>query len=302
MSAHNASSTIGLAMAAPPGRRPAYDQDPPMGSHSVRRFKKALASLASACRSASKGSRSVKSHRIAVHDLTLPNSHDVADLTEGADSSALFIAAGREIDLYDIRTHSYKKRYEFKKGRIKCVSMAPSRDKVAVGLDDSSIQILHLNGGALQRLPVRHQGEVVCVEWSPDGQSLYSAGGDCSIRYWEFGLKRGHGELYGHTEGVGQVALSPDGHQVASASYDNRIKVWALGSRNCTATFGDHGFPVNSIAWLPDGRHLLSGSDECTVRLWDVSKQACLVSMEGHRDSIWRVTYSPEIRIAASGS
>ena len=67
---------------------------------------------------------------------------------------------------------------------------------------------------------------VFAVSFSPDDRTLFSAGGDQTIRCWGMG----NGDLkwvrHGHTGKVWGLAVSPDGRTVASASGDGTVKLW----------------------------------------------------------------------------
>ena len=123
---------------------------------------------------------------------------------------------------------------------VQVVAFSPRGDQIAVGEVSGGPQEVVLIDPATGDIRSRltgHSAGVNALTFSPDGQILATAGGDCSIKFWN--LKDGK-ERVSLTDGVGclrSISFSPSGEWLAYAGSDRSIKLWHL-SREQTLLVG----------------------------------------------------------------
>ncbi|KAI8923999.1 hypothetical protein BC831DRAFT_468177 [Entophlyctis helioformis] len=173
---------------------------------------------------------------------------------------------------------------------IKIWNMAPIRDQQSE--QDANVPKL------LSTLTM-HDGAILCVKWSPDGQYLASGSEDAKVIIWRLDSSKyrntGFGEtttgsggstrggsvesyrsvkiLPGHESDVADVSWSPDGRFIASCGFDRSISVWetTTGAWGLVRRIAVHAGFVKGLAWDPVGKYLASQSDDRSVKVFRVS-------------------------------
>ena len=115
-----------------------------------------------------------------------------------------------------------------------------------------------------------HEGPVLFVSFSPDGETLaYGGWGEIQIKLWDVATQQTIATLT-HGDVVSSVSFSPDGETLASGEWDSTVKLWDVATRVSFATLPNTDV-VYSVSFSPDGTTLASGTAAGTVDLWDTS-------------------------------
>ncbi len=109
-----------------------------------------------------------------------------------------------------------------------------------------------------------HEGSVISVSYSPDGQTLASGSLDKTVKLWEVGTGKLLQTLKGHEGSVRSVSYSPDGQTLASGSEDKTVKLWHLDLLTLDAMVASscdlvRGYLTNNPNVTESDRHLCDG-------------------------------------------
>jgi WD40 repeat protein len=181
----------------------------------------------------------------------------------------------------------------------------------------------------------RHGAEVWGLAWSPDGETLASAGADGRVELWRGGrltrsYRSDHGVAFAvawSPVGNGLVAGYADGsvarldqrpvaawrghtleviaaawfdHRIASGSIDATVRVRDEGGRPRKSMSDPGGADVNGLAWSPDGKELAAANQDGGIRLWDPEDGKLRGRLLRHDGWARGVAWSPDGRTLAS--
>jgi sugar lactone lactonase YvrE/mono/diheme cytochrome c family protein len=160
------------------------------------------------------------------------------------------------------------------KRSIQAVAFSARAGLVAVGRY-GEVELLKPGGTEVLRKLGGFTGKVNAVAFSPDGQTVYAAGGEAGIigvvRSWRTEDGAPLHAFEGHLDAAYALAVSPDGKRLATGAYDQKIRLWDTATGRETAVLKGHNGAVNGLAFRPDGQVLASASSDRTVKLWSVA-------------------------------
>lgn len=143
-----------------------------------------------------------------------------------------------------------------------------------------------------------HTEAILCVQYSPDGNSLCSGGGDTNVRIWDVQTETPYKTMKGHNNWVLIVSWAPDCNTIASAGVDGTIRLWdpETGEQKGKALSG-HRKWVTSLTWEPFHLNpkctkLASSSKDQTVKVWDVQSHTVLYNITSHSGAVTKVIWA----------
>jgi len=147
---------------------------------------------------------------------------------------------------------------------------------------------------------IGHIGNVYSVQFSHDGATIVSGGGDCIMRRWDRTSGRILGIYIGHTKYIYSVAVSPDDTCIVTASGDGTARLWHGDAGWSYPVFHGHQGGVCSAEFSPDDTHIVTASGnwstttDKTARIWDASTGKSQFVLRGHTESVNSAVYSAD--------
>ena len=147
-----------------------------------------------------------------------------------------------------------------------------------------------------------HTGEVYCLAFSPDGQTLASASQDGTVKLWDVAARKLRGTLKVHAGEVTHVAFSPDGATVAATGDDGMVKLWELATGREKGILKGHSEDVFAVLFSPDGTLIATAGSDDTVRLWNAKTLQEEAILRGHTGDVQSLAFAPDGKTLASVS
>lgn len=165
----------------------------------------------------------------------------------------------------------------------------------------AQISFIDLRTHKVRLFDTRHQGEVSCLAYSPDGTRLATGSFDRTIRLHSLKFRTTLSLSQGTK--VHFLAFAPDGRTLAAGSPAGMVRLWDAEGGNLRRTFHVQPGPLHALCYSPDGRTLLTASGETqgTVRIWDVSAGTSRVGFDWDVGTLHSVAFAPDGMRAAAG-
>lgn len=152
-----------------------------------------------------------------------------------------------------------------------------------------------LNGG--------HKGAILDVQFSAQGDLIFSASTDKNVIIWDAGTCTRIKKLTGHQSIVNSLSTSRDQNKalVCSASDDKTVRIWDTRKRAVVSSFKDD-YQLTAVTFNENAEQVIVGGIENVLKVYDLRKNKLLYSMPGHFDTITGLALSPDGNFVLSNS
>jgi WD40 repeat protein/serine/threonine protein kinase len=138
---------------------------------------------------------------------------------------------------------------------------------------------------------------VTALAFSRDGNDLFSAGEEGTVRRWNSASGQERPPLLGHRGPVTGLAVSPDGKLLAASSADETVILWDVDRGKQVRTLLQHRRPVSAVAFSPDGSRVASAGGDLfqpsDVTVWNVESGRPEHVYRGHRGVVHSLAFQP---------
>nr|XP_043613504.1 cell division cycle 20.2, cofactor of APC complex-like [Erigeron canadensis] len=207
------------------------------------------------------------------------------DIVDWGISNIIAIGLGYSVYLWDASNGSTSELLsaDYNSGPVTSVKWAPDGRHLAVGLNNSKVQLWDVTTTRrLRTLQGGHHSRVASLDWNnhiltTGSMDSLIINNDVRISSHIIGTYRGH-----HQEVCG-LKWSPSGQQLVSGGNDNLVYIWNLSSNQSIHCFSDHTSAVKALEWCPFQSNLLASGggvgDQC-IKFWNSNTGACLNSVD----------------------
>ena len=157
---------------------------------------------------------------------------------------------------------------------LRRIAYDPTYHRLAVGSSEGKVFLIDGRSFTVTDSSPAHPPSVFALDFSPDGEYLFSGGRDATLARWHVlnGTLRQEQQVTAHLMTVNALAVHPSGDYLATASRDKTVKLWRthdLQLLKVCEVVRDKGHvnSVNTLCWL-DAKTLITAGDDRRVLEW----------------------------------
>ena len=152
------------------------------------------------------------------------------------------------------------------------LAFSPDGQNIATGGEDGKVKIWNASSGFCFVTFPEHTASVTTVEFAKQGQILFSASLDGTVRAYDLIRYRNFRTFTSPTPvQLSALSVDPSGDVVCAGSLDSfEIYMWSVQTGKLLDILSGHTAPVSGLAFSPTGNQLASSSWDRSLRLWSI--------------------------------
>jgi len=185
---------------------------------------------------------------------------------------------------------------------VEVISLSPGADRLALGLDNSIIRIIPLNGNKESNYDLKgHNGKIKSLIFSYDGRYLYSAALDGKVLKWDLVLKTSVDFETGRVQ-ITSIDISSKGEFLAGVTSDGKALVWNTESKAGVLRIENAGKSIKIVRFKPEENTIAAGYSDGTLELWNIEEKKKVHEIKAHNGEIEQIRFNIPLSLLATAA
>ncbi|KAI0302427.1 WD repeat protein [Multifurca ochricompacta] len=162
---------------------------------------------------------------------------------------------------------------------VNTLAYSPDGQYIATGGDDGKVKLWNTRSGFCVITFSQHTASVSAVQFASQGQVLFSASLDGTVRAFDL-IRYRNFRTFTSPSPVqfSCLAVDPSSEVITAGSTDSfEVFLWSVQTGKLLDVLAGHEGPISSLAFSPTTNILASGSWDKTVRVWNVFSRSHVV-------------------------
>jgi periodic tryptophan protein 2 len=208
-----------------------------------------------------------------VHTLSISN-EKISSVAVSPSGEWLVFGAAKlgQLLVWEWQSESYVLKQQGHYFDMNTLAFSPDGQNIATGGEDGKVKLWNASSGFCFVTFPEHTASITAVEFAKQGQVLFSASLDGTVRAFDLVRYRNFRTFTSPTPvQFCSLAVDPSGEVVAAGSLDSfEIYLWSVQTGKLLDILAGHTAPVSGLSFSTTGDKLASSSWDRSVRLWGV--------------------------------
>ncbi|SCZ99353.1 BZ3500_MvSof-1268-A1-R1_Chr3-1g05964 [Microbotryum saponariae] len=244
-------------------------------------------------------------HFTSVHTLSV-SQEKITSVAVNATGEWLAFGASKlgQLLLWEWQSESYVLKQQGHYFDMNTLSFSPDAQTVATGGDDGKVKLWNATSGFCFVTFSDHSSSVSAVEFAKQGQVVFSASLDGTVRAYDL-IRYRNFRTFTTPSPVqfNSLAVDPSGEVVCAGGTGDgfEIYMWSTQTGKLIDVLAGHEGPVSALSYSPLGDRLVSASWDKSIRVWDVYGRSSAVEPFALKADALALAFRPDgLEVAVS--